>query len=275
MTPQERDLITTLLARLKGTAGQPKDPEADALIRQAMAEQPDAPYYLVQTVLIQDLSLHQAQARIADLEKQVSEVQSKPTSFLGGLFGRSQPDQPSSSVPTAGPWSRGPQVAPPPQPQYAQPGPAQPGYAQPGYGQAAGGMMGGGMMGGMGGGGFLRSAAATAAGIAGGALLFQGISSMFGHGYANSLNGGMGMTPGLGETVVNNYYGDGGAAGADYGGGSDAGYAGGGSDSGGADYGGGGDYAGGSDRDYDSGSGGGGDFGGGDFGGGGGSDTSC
>jgi hypothetical protein len=32
------------------------------------------------------------------------------------------------------------------------------------------------MLGGAGGGGFLRSAAATAAGIAGGALLFQGIS---------------------------------------------------------------------------------------------------
>jgi hypothetical protein len=72
-----------------------------------------------------------------------------------------------------------------------------------------------------GGGGFLQSAAATAAGIAGGALLFQGISSMFGHGYANSMNGGMGMTPGLGETVVNNYYGTAERA-AHYGGGSDA-----------------------------------------------------
>src|SRR5205823_390801 len=135
MTPQESDLITTLLSRLKSTAGQPKDPDADRMIRQAMAEQPDAPYYLVQTVLIQDLSLHQAQARIAELEKQVSEAQSKPTSFLGGLFGRSQPEQPSGSVPSAGPWSRGPQVAPPPQPQYAQ----QPGYAQPGYGPGGGG----------------------------------------------------------------------------------------------------------------------------------------
>jgi hypothetical protein len=265
MTPQESDLITTLLARLKSAGGQPKDPDADRLIRQAMAEQPDAPYYLVQTVLIQDLSLHQAQARIAELEKQVGEAQSRPTSFLGGLFGRSQPEQPSGSVPAAGPWSRGPQVAPPqqPPPHYAQ----QPGYAQPGYGPAAGGMMGGGMMGGMGGGGFLRSAAATAAGIAGGALLFEGISSMFGHGYANSLNGGMGMTPGLGETVVNNYYGDSGGGG-DYGGGSDAGYAGGGGDyGGGGDSGGGGDYGGGSDPGYDSG-------GGGDFGGGG-SDPSC
>src|SRR5713101_4742440 len=97
MVPQERDLITTLLARLKSTAGQPKDPEADALIRQAVTELPDAPYYLVQTVLIQDLSLHQAQNRIAELEKQVTDAQAavKPaTSFLGGLFGTSQPASP-------------------------------------------------------------------------------------------------------------------------------------------------------------------------------------
>src|SRR5579862_6527972 len=111
MVPQERDLVTTLLERLKGMTGQPKDPEAEALIRQAVTEQPDAPYYLVQTVLIQDLSLHQAQARIADLEKQLTDAQaaaSKPTSFLGGLFGSSPPAAPPASVPTAGPWSRSP-----------------------------------------------------------------------------------------------------------------------------------------------------------------------
>src|SRR6266851_4326292 len=229
MGPQERDLITTLLTRLRSTAAQQKDPEADALIHQAMVELPDAPYYLVQTVLIQDLALHNAQNRIAELEKQLADAQTaKPTSFLGGLFGGGSSAQPPApSVPSAGPWTRGPQVAPPP--------PPGPGYAQPqqGYAPAGGGMMGGGMGGG---GSFLRSAAATAAGIAGGALLFQGISSLFGPGYANSLTGGMGMTSGLGETVINNNYGDSGAGGTDYGGGGDAGYAG-----GGADYGGGGD----------------------------------
>jgi hypothetical protein len=247
MTPQEKDLLTTLLARLKGAGGQPKDPEADALIRQAMAEQPDMPYYLVQTVLIQDLSLHQAQNRIADLEKQLADAQqaAKPTvgSFLGGLFG-GRPPAPTSSTPPAGPWTRSPQVAaaPPAQP-YGQPGSAQPGYGQPMGGP--GGMMGG--MGGMGGGGFLRSAAATAAGVAGGALLFQGISSLFGNHYAGGLMGA-GMTPGLGETVVNNYYGSD-AGGSDAGGGdwsSDPGGSG-----AGGDYAGGGDY---SSQDYDSGS---------------------
>lgn len=269
MVPQERDLITTLLARLKGAAGQPKEPEADALIRQAMVEQPDAPYYLVQTVLIQDLSLHQAQNRIAELEKQLADTQTaaKPaTSFLGNLFGTGQPASPAAgSVPSAGPWVRGPQVAAaPPQQPYAQP--------QQGYAPAAGGMMGGGMMGG--GGGFLRSAAATAAGIAGGALLFEGISSMFGHGYANSLTGGTGMTAGLGETVINNNYGDGGTGGGDYGGGGDvgggdAGYGGGGPDYGGGDTGGGADYGGGGDTA------GGGDYGGGGDFGGGGDSSSC
>src|SRR5262249_25582118 len=156
----------------------------------------DLPYYLVQTVLIQDLSLHQAQQRIADLEKQLAEPQqsARPTagSFLGGLFGRGQPA--SSSNAPAGPWTRSPQVAAPPPPQS---GYAQPGYTPPGYGQPMGGA--GGMMGGMGGGGgFLRSAAATAAGVAGGALLFQGISSLFGNHFAGGLTSA-GMTPGLGE----------------------------------------------------------------------------
>ena len=239
MTPQEKDLITTLLTRLKNAGGQPKDPEAEALIRQAMSEQPDAPYYLTQTVLIQDLSLHNAQNRIADLEKQLADAQqaAKPTvpSFLGGLFG-SHPQTPASGGTTApaGPWSRSPQVAAAP--------PAQP-YGQPGYAQQAPG--GGGLMGGMGGGaggGFLRSAAATAAGVAGGALLFSGIESLFGNHYAGGL-AGAGMTPGLGETVVNNYYG------------SDQN-----SDFSGGDAGGGGDYssagfepgAAGSDQDYSS-----------------------
>ncbi len=241
MTPQEKDLLTTLLERLKNTPRQPKDPEADALIRQSANEQPDLPYYLVQTVLIQDLSLHQAQQRIADLEKQLADAQqsTKPGagSFLGGLFGQRSP-APAADAPSAGPWTRSPQVAaaPPAQP-YGQPGYSQPTAGQPAYGQpmGAGGMMGGG------GGGFLRSAAATAAGVAGGALLFQGISSLFGNHYAGGLMGGS-MTPGLGESVVNNYYGSdagggdwssdpGGAGGGDY---SSAGFDPGGS--GGGDY---------------------------------------
>ncbi len=43
MTPQEKDLTTILLDRLNKTEGQ-RDPEAEALIRQATAERHGAPY---------------------------------------------------------------------------------------------------------------------------------------------------------------------------------------------------------------------------------------
>jgi uncharacterized protein len=266
MTPQERDLITTLLARLKNAAGQPRDPEADALISQAMAAQPDAPYYLVQTVLIQDLSLHNAQDRIAELERQVAGAQqqaARPAGFLASIFGSRQPAPASGGVPPAGPWTRAPQVASAPMAQPYQ----QPPYAQPqsGFGPAAGGGFMGGV--GSGGGGFLRSAAATAAGIAGGALVFQGIESLFGHG--GGVLGGQ-ATPGLGESVINNYYGS--DAGQNWGGGGQdfsSNDAGGQDSSSDQDFGGGQDLS--SDQDF----GGGQDFssdqdiGGGDFGGGG------
>jgi hypothetical protein len=199
MTPQENDLITALLNRLKQAAGQPKDAEAEALIRRGMAEQPDAPYLLVQTVLIQDMALGNAQHRIAELERQLAEAKSapppqpaQPTSFLGGAM--------RGSVPAAGPWGQAAQAAPHAPasgPVWTQSG-AAPAASQPAMAPlAAPGASSG----------FLRQAATTAAGIAGGALLFQGIQSLFGPHYGNFL-GGMPMQPGLGETVINNYYGD-------------------------------------------------------------------
>ncbi len=204
MTPQERDLITHLLERLRQAGSQAKDVEAEGLIRQAVAAQPDAPYYLVQTVLIQDMALSNAQSRIHELEQQLAAAKpaaAQPTSFLGAAA----PAAGGGSVPPAGPWSRPAPVAPPVAPgppQYAAP----PQYApQPQYqGQP---MMGGGMpMMASGGSGFLRSAATTAAGIAGGALLFEGIQSMFGA-HAGGILSGTSMQPGLSETVINNYYG--------------------------------------------------------------------
>jgi hypothetical protein len=169
MTPQEKDLITSLLNRLKQASGQPRDAEADALIRQAAAEQPDVPYYLLQTVLIQDMALNQAQGRIADLERQLAEAvaQQQPTSFLGGIFGKSGGTQPGSAgVPSFGQPTR-PPPSPPPANPWGRPAAPVPGYAQPGSAEPLSGMA-------QGGSGFLRSAATTAAGVAGGALLFEG-----------------------------------------------------------------------------------------------------
>jgi hypothetical protein len=203
MTPQERDLIVHLLDRLKQTAGQAKDPEADALIRQAVAAQPDGPYYLVQTVLIQDMTLQNAQARITELEQQLAAAKqtAQPTSFLGRLVGGGAP---AASAPSAGPWSR--PAAPPPQQQAAPaPGPWSQPAAQPmPQPMAAAPMMQPMMQSGAG--GFLRQAATTAAGVAGGALLFEGIQSLFSH-HSGGMLSDASYQPGISETVINNYYG--------------------------------------------------------------------
>ena len=202
MTPQERDLITNLLSRLKAQSGQAKDAEAEALIRQAVGELSDASYLLVQTVLIQDMALNAAQSRLSDLERQLAAAKAAPaaqptTSFLGGAG--------QGSVPSTGPWARSAQPQEPPAAaprtvwtQSASPAP----MTQP----AAGAMMGQTPLMPGTGGGFLRQAATTAAGIAGGALLFQGIQSLFGPHYGGGFLAGTPMQPGTSETVINNYY---------------------------------------------------------------------
>jgi hypothetical protein len=187
MTPQERELLSNLTERLRNAPPQKRDPEAEQAIAALLRERPDAPYLLSQTVLVQDYALHQAQARIAELERQQAEPAEPETgSFLGSLLGRSQP---AARRPVAAP------MAPP----AAAAGPW--GSAAPGpFAQGGGGSS------------FLRSAATTAAGVAGGALLFQGIESLLGlghggfGGFANAA--GLGSQPGLSETVINNYYED-------------------------------------------------------------------
>lgn len=173
MTPQEQDLISQLLERLRQTDVQGKDAQAEALIKAGVAAQPDAPYLLVQTVLIQNMTLEAAQARLAELERQLADAQqaaAKPASFLGGRMG-SVPASPAApaQAPSPSPWGSRQPAAPPPAQAWGAP------------------------TGGMGGGGFLRNAAATAAGVAGGALLFQGISSLFG-----GHNAGLGGIPAAG-----------------------------------------------------------------------------
>jgi hypothetical protein len=208
MTPQERDLVTALLSRLEQHGAQPKDPEADALIRKAMAEQPDAPYYLVQTVLVQDMALRNAESRIAALERQLAQAkaaaaaapqQQPQSSFLGGAD--------RGSVPSAGAWTHSsPSAAP--APVWSQSGGA--GAPAAGAAPVASSASAGGaptLMPGAGS-GFLRQAATTAAGIAGGALLFQGIQSLFGPHYGGGFLSGMPTQPGISETVNNYYYED-------------------------------------------------------------------
>ena len=195
MTPQERDLLTNLVTRLRQAPPQQRDSEAEAMINDLVRKKSDTPYVLAQTVLIQDYALHQAQARIADLEQQLQGQQPQESGgFLSAIFGSGKP------APRPAPQPQ-PQPSYQPQPAYApQQGPWGSAPAQQVFAQSAQPS-------------FLRSAATTAAGIAGGALLFQGIESLFGgHGYGGGFGGagfgGFGPQPGITETVVNNYYED-------------------------------------------------------------------
>jgi uncharacterized protein len=200
MTPQERDLLTSLIDRLKAQARQPKDPEAETLIRRATSEQPDAPYLLAQTVLIQDMALNAAQNRIADLERQLAAVPSSSPAPAASFL----PSAARASVPAAG---RGTD----PRQQQTAPAPAaSPVWSQSGVtGTAAGFAVAPAQpAGGVTGSGFLQQAATTAAGIAGGALLFQGIESLLGPHYGGGLLSGVPAQPGISETVINNYDGD-------------------------------------------------------------------
>jgi hypothetical protein len=150
MQSQERELIEGLFNRLKAYESQPRDPEAERLIAGLVGGQPGAPYMLAQTVLVQEHALKAAQARIAELEAKAAAA--PPPSFLG-------------SAPKIGPWGAAPAAQPAPPPPTAAPWQQQPSAVPPSSGA----------------GGFLRSAMTTAAGVAGGALLFDGIRGLFGH----------------------------------------------------------------------------------------------
>ncbi|MFG1360739.1 DUF2076 domain-containing protein [Xanthobacter pseudotagetidis] len=177
MTPEERALIDGLFDRMRGIENQPRDAEAEALIARRLAEAPHAPYALAQTVLVQEHALQQAYARVQELEAQARAAEERaPQSsggFLGGLFGGTRPSVPSAGGRAASAPSYGQQPMGVP-PGYGQ----QPGYAQQGQPPGPWGQQAAPQRGGFGGGGFLQGALATAAGVAGGALLYDGIKNM-------------------------------------------------------------------------------------------------
>ena len=207
MTPQETTMLEELVRKVTETQLTEKDPEAAQLLQEGLGRDPDAIYKLAQTVLVQNLALGQARAQIQQMQQAQQQPQpAHATSFLGGLLHREP--APPAAPPAAPPyqpvpyqqapaWQAAPQYAPAPPPPYAAPGPSPAG-------------------------GFLRSAATTAAGVAAGALAFEGIESLmhgFGHGGGGWGGGGFGSggfgsggfgsgAPAVDETVINNYYDD-------------------------------------------------------------------
>jgi uncharacterized protein len=204
MTPEEQNLIEGLFQRLRQADTNPKDAQAEQLIRAKTAELPSATYLLVQAVLVQEHALTNAQARIADLENQLRTAQAQPAggggSFLSGvsrLFGNKPQPEPASPppLPRQGPVPQQAQSTPPPITVVPQ---STPSPSTINLGPSSGGS-------------FLQSAMATAAGVAGGQLLFQGIESLIGHnagpfGPALESRGFYPSGMGGNTEIVNNYY---------------------------------------------------------------------
>lgn len=211
MSPDERDLISGLFDRMRSYGRPEKDMQAETLINQSMRSNPDAGYMLVQSVLVQDQALQQADERLKELEARNTELedyfartqqtQQQPATgggFLGGLFGGSRPAAPTAgpvprgptSVPTAGarPWGAPAAQAPTSSPWGNQPQGQQPMQAQPA--QRSGG-------------GFMKTAMATAAGVAGGMILADSIRGMMG----GSGGGASASQPGGGNEASNSDYG--------------------------------------------------------------------
>lgn len=224
MTPDERTLLQRFLQDLVQTPAGVKDAEANDLIGGVLRDHPDAAYVLVQHAILSDQALHAAQGQVADLRQQLEQAQAQAQAAQAGrgFLGQSQPQQGGSpwggqASPSYGQsssysqpsYGQSPSYAqqpayPPPQPQYPPQGQ---GYVGSGPFSSGGGL-----------GTFLRDAGTTAAGVAGGAFLFEGLSSMFGghHGGGGGFGGwgnGGGGYGGGNETIVenvtnNNYYDD-------------------------------------------------------------------
>ncbi len=105
MDTNDRDAIAGLFDRLAEVERRmpDRDPEAEHLIAASIARQPGAPYYLAQTVVVQEHALNAAQLRIEGLEEDLAEARrgAQGGGFLSGLFGdtpaprrRAHPSQP-------------------------------------------------------------------------------------------------------------------------------------------------------------------------------------
>jgi uncharacterized protein len=222
VTSQEEQMLNSLVERVNSTQLTEKDPDAAALLERGFSANSDAVYVLAQSVLVQNIALEQAHGQLQQAQQQIQQLQQQPpraTSFLGSLLGHHDPAPPPPQqvyVPQAAPEYQTPYNPPPPPyggPAYGGPGYAgPPPYGGPQYGPPMSG-----------GSSFLRGAAQTAAGVAAGALAFEGVEALlhggFGHpGMGMGMGGwgmpgvGYGMGPGMGyerpmeETIVNNNY---------------------------------------------------------------------
>ena len=179
MNSEEQTLIDGLFSRLQQaeTDSAPRDAQAEARIKEHITRQPAAGYFMTQAILVQEAAIKSLDAQNKQQAQQIQQLQDElqrtrtappaasGAGFLSSIFGGSSREpQPAPSAPASGaggwrePTRPGFNSAPAPQQNYQQPQQAAPA-----------------------GGGFLGGALKTAAGVAGGVMLAQGISSLFSH----------------------------------------------------------------------------------------------
>ncbi|AHC38012.1 ABC transporter substrate-binding protein [Pseudomonas fluorescens] len=188
MNSEEQTLIDGLFSRLQQaeTDSAPRDAQAEARIKEHMTRQPAAGYYMTQSILVQEHALKSLDEQNKQQAQQIQQLQDElqraksqaaqpaPSSggFLSSIFGGGSRDaQPAPSAPASsgGGWRE------PARPSFGQPAPQQnygapqQNYQQPQQPAAPIGS------------GFLGGALKTAAGVAGGVMLAEGISSLFNH----------------------------------------------------------------------------------------------
>ncbi|MGY2292601.1 DUF2076 domain-containing protein [Pseudomonas sp. SDO528_S397] len=189
MNSEEQTLIDGLFSRLQQaeTDSAPRDAAAEARIKEHLIRQPAAGYFMTQSLLVQEHALKTLDAQNKQQAQQIQQLQAElqqarsapqqpaPSSggFLSSIFGGGSRDpQPAQSAPASsgGGWRE------PARPSFGQPAPQQ-NYQQPPQNyqqpqQAPAAPIGS---------GFLGGALKTAAGVAGGVMLAEGISSLFHH----------------------------------------------------------------------------------------------
>ncbi|MCG6575293.1 DUF2076 domain-containing protein [Pseudomonas sp. AF32] len=186
MNSEEQTLIDGLFSRLQQAEkdSAPRDAQAEARIKEHLANQPAAGYFMAQAILVQEAAIKRLDEQNRQLTQQIEQLQADLQSarnqapapsggggFLSSIFGGSNRDTRPTAAPSApassGGWRE------PARPSSFGAAPAQQGFGVPpaGYGapqqQAPAASS------------FLGGALKTAAGVAGGVMLAQGISSLF------------------------------------------------------------------------------------------------
>ena len=162
MNPQEKDLLSRFLEQLTSARADQKDLEAERLIREAVARQPDAAYLLVQRALQLDQAFQATQAHAMKLQAELDQSRTSPGPGGGFLndtnaWGSRPTAAPAAAAAPVSVSGRPLGAAPP---QQAAPAAAPPARPSPW------------------GGNLLGTMAGAAAGVVAGSFLYQGIQGM-------------------------------------------------------------------------------------------------